>query len=180
MKTEPKTDLSADLLRKIKAMILFFIIGLLVSGVTAFPILSELEIANTIISRFEWNGQLPTWVKQVFIGVKETYSKYPFIAYGTDWLAFAHLVIAVVFIGPLRDPIRNIWVIEFGIIACVGIFPLALIAGEVREIPLFWRFVDCSFGVVGGIVLWQCYRLIKKLEKTYPYPYTVDHTQTVD
>ncbi len=150
-------------------MILFVIIGLVVSGITAFPILTELEIANTTISRFELTGQLPTWVKQVFTGVKETHSKYPFIAYGTDWLAFAHLVIAVAFIGPFRDPVRNIWVIEFGIIACVGIFPLAFVAGEVREIPMFWRFIDCSFGLVGGMVLWQCYLWIKQLEKIRPY-----------
>jgi hypothetical protein len=29
---------------------------------------------------------------------------YPFLAYGTDWLAFAHIVIAVFFIGPLVKP----------------------------------------------------------------------------
>jgi hypothetical protein len=58
--------------------------------------------------------------------------------YGTDWLAFAHLVIAVAFWGPLRDPVRNIWVIEWGMIACVGIVPLALFAGPVRDIPLWW------------------------------------------
>jgi len=37
---------------------------------------------------------------------------YPFIAYGTDWLAFAHFVIAIAFIGPWRDPVRNVWVVE--------------------------------------------------------------------
>ena len=29
------------------------------------------------------------------------------IAYGTDWLAFAHITIAVAFLGPLKDPVRN-------------------------------------------------------------------------
>ncbi|SCF41963.1 hypothetical protein [Micromonospora mirobrigensis] len=32
--------------------------------------------------------------------------------YGTDWLAFAHLVLAVAFWGPLRDPVRNVWVVQ--------------------------------------------------------------------
>jgi hypothetical protein len=96
--------------------------------------------------------------------VTESYGKYPFLAYGTDWLAFAHMVIAVVFIGPLRDPVRNIWVIEFGMIACVGVFPLAFIAGSIREIPFFWQLIDCSFGIVGGILLYWCYRKIKQME----------------
>jgi hypothetical protein len=80
-----------------------------------------------------------------------TNAHYPFLAYGTDWLAFAHLVIAVAFIGPYFDPIRNKWVITFGLIACVGVIPLALIAGPIRGIPFGWRLIDCSFGVCGAI-----------------------------
>ena len=34
---------------------------------------------------------------------------YPLLAYGTDWLAFSHLVLAVVFLGAWRDPVRNRW-----------------------------------------------------------------------
>lgn len=151
--------------RKIKYLILIFIAGLVLSGITAFPLLTELEIVNNSFKYFHWSGPFVNWIDSVFLGVQEIHSKHPFIAYGTDWLAFAHLVIAIVFIGPLRDPVRNIWVIEFGLIACAGIFPLALIAGEVREIPVFWRLVDCSFGLFGGIVLLICYRMIKQLEK---------------
>jgi hypothetical protein len=91
--------------------------------------------------------------------------RYPFIAYGTDWLGFAHLIIAVAFIGPLRDPVKNIWIIEFGLIACMAIFPFAFIAGAIREIPVFWRLIDCLFGFAGGIVLLFCYRDISKLQQ---------------
>jgi hypothetical protein len=56
-------------------------------------------------------------MNRVHAGVSETYRLYPFIAYGTDWLAFAHIVIAVAFWGPLKNPVRNVWVIEFGMIA---------------------------------------------------------------
>jgi len=49
--------------------------------------------------------------------------------------------------------VRNKWVITFGLIACAGVIPLALIAGQVRGIPFAWRLIDCSFGVVGGIPL---------------------------
>jgi hypothetical protein len=59
------------------------------------------------------------------------------LAYGTDWLAFAHLVIAIAFLGPLKDPVRNIWVVEFGMIACLLVIPLALICGPIRGIPFY-------------------------------------------
>ena len=37
--------------------------------------------------------------------------------YGFDWLAFAHLLIAIAFLGPLKDPIKNEWIIRWGMIA---------------------------------------------------------------
>ena len=52
-------------------------------------------------------GLLP-WVERVSEALNSTSTLYPFLAYGTDWLAFAHLAIAVVFIGPYVDPVRNI------------------------------------------------------------------------
>jgi len=90
---------------------------------------------------------------------------YPFMAYGTDWLAFAHLVIAVAFLGPLVDPVRNKWVFVFGIISCAGVLPLALIAGYIRGIPFFWRLIDCSFGVIGIVPLFICLHYIRQLEQ---------------
>jgi hypothetical protein len=75
-------------------------------------------------------------------------AKFPFLAYGTDWLAFAHLMIAVAFIGPLRDPVRNRWILEWAMICCVGVLPLAFIMGPIRG-PFGWTLVDCAFGVVG-------------------------------
>jgi hypothetical protein len=94
-----------------------------------------------------------------------TNARYPFLAYGTDWLAFGHLVIAVAFLGPYIDPVRNKWFITFGLIACAGVIPLALIAGEIRGIPLPWRLVDCSFGVVGSVPLLFCRQSIVALER---------------
>ncbi len=98
-------------------------------------------------------------------GVIATDRAYPFLAYGTDWLAFAHLVIAVLFVGPLRDPVRNVWVVQWGMIACAAVVPLALIAGPVRAIPFPWRLVDASFGVFRIVPLWMCLRDICRLER---------------
>jgi hypothetical protein len=70
----------------------------------------------------------------------------------------------VLFVGPLTHPVKNKWVIQFGIIACIAIVPLAFIAGGIRGIPIFWRLIDCSFGAFGIIPLIICYRLIKQME----------------
>ena len=147
----------------IRRWLVFFITALALSGITAFAIESELAWLIRV-----WplqNGLLHHWLQTVYSAVKSTNEQYPFISYGSDWLAFAHLVIAIAFVGPLRDPVRNKWIIRFGQIACIAIFPLAFIAGPVRQIPLFWQLIDCSFGVVGFIPLAVCYRKIERLEK---------------
>src|SRR6185503_16046120 len=131
------------------------------SGLTAIPVEPELEF----ISRFFSLGTLVgDWLDKVYLGVADTNSRYPFIAYGFDWLAFAHITLAILFIGPLRDPVRNKWVVEFGMIACALIIPFALIAGHFRGIPFWWRLIDCSFGVIGFIPLFICLKQIRKLE----------------
>ena len=152
---------------RIKVWLWIFIVGLVFSGITAFPLETELRaFANWIDAdaRAATSG-FARWIVQVRDGLIHTNAKYPFLAYGTDWLAFAHLVIAVAFIGPLRDPVRNVWVVQFGMIACAMVIPLALIAGEARGIPFGWRLIDCSFGVFGIVPLWICYREIRKLER---------------
>jgi len=90
--------------------------------------------------------------------LRDAYGKYPFMAYGTDWLAFAHIVIAIFFIGPFVQPENNRWVIASGMIACGLVVLLALICGPIRGIPFYWRLIDCSFGVLGFIPLWFVWR----------------------
>jgi hypothetical protein len=151
------------LLRKIRVLIILFIICLVISGITAFPIETELLIIQRNISLFP--EFMRNWLTDVYSAVSTTNSNFPFLSYGTDWLAFAHIVIAIAFIGTLKDPVKNIWVIQFGMIACALIIPLALIAGPIRGIPFYWLIIDCSFGIIGLIPLVWCYRLIKKLER---------------
>ena len=103
------------------------------------------------------------WILIVRDGLREPYAKHPWLAYGTDWLAFAHIVIAVFFSGPFLDPVRNIWVLKAGMIACLLVIPTALICGEVRGIPLGWRLIDCSFGLIGAILLLGSFRLTRRL-----------------
>lgn len=84
-------------------------------------------------------------------------------AIGAAGFAFAHLVTALALIGPLRDPVRNVRGIVFGLVACAGVPLLALVAGHVRGIPLGWRLIDCSFGLVCGVPLAVCLRLVGRL-----------------
>jgi hypothetical protein len=74
-------------------------------------------------------------------------------------------MIAIAFWGPRKDPVRNIWVIEFGMIACMSVIPLALIFGPLRGIPLFWRAIDCSFGVFGLLPLGLAHRAAWRLAR---------------
>ena len=96
------------------------------------------------------------WIATVYSGLGRAYAESPWLAYGTDWLAFGHLAIALFFIGPFIDPARNRWPLVAGLIACAAVIPAAIIAGAVRGIPLYWRLVDCSFGVLGAIPLAYC------------------------
>jgi len=149
--------------REIRVLLYVFVTGLAVSGITAFPIHTQLAYAHSWIASLHLNNSLTQWIDTVYRGVDEVDRNYPFIAYGTDWLAFAHLMLAVLFFGIIKEPVRNIWVIKFGLLACAGIFPLAFIAGSIRGIPFFWQLIDCSFGVFGGIILWMCYSRVKRL-----------------
>ena len=139
-------------------------VGLALSGITAFPLTAELKLL------VQWFGQgdsgTATWFRRVLEALETNDAKYPFIAYGTDWLAFGHLVIATAFIGPIKDPVRNKWIIEWGIIASGAVPILALVAGPIRGIPLPWRLIDCSFGVVGIVPLLVVRREIRWLEKS--------------
>jgi hypothetical protein len=157
-------------LRRIRLWLAIFSAGLIMSGITAFPLQTELGWIIRSLDKdpmreiAEFTRILP-WMRRVSEALIVTNAGYPFLAYGTDWLAFAHLVIAVAFVGPYIDPVRNKWVITFGLIACASVLPLALIAGPIRGIPLPWRLVDCSFGVFGAIPLLLCRHSILVLER---------------
>ncbi|UNO38488.1 hypothetical protein [Streptomyces sp. MST-110588] len=155
--------------RRIRIWLAIFLVCLVLSGLTAFPLVTELWWAEDLLRSGispvpEHLPGLMEWISRVREGLEATDAKYPFVLYGTDWLAFAHLVIAVAFYGPYRDPVRNIWVIDFGMIACAGIIPLALICGPIRGIPFYWQMIDMSFGIFGVIPLLIVRRMIKRLE----------------
>ncbi|BCJ35783.1 hypothetical protein Athai_32860 [Actinocatenispora thailandica] len=160
-------------IRRVRGYLIVFMVGLVVSGLTAFPLVSESRLLVQVMHALSVDSLLPgpaAFLGSVADGLRDASVRYPYLAYGTDWLAFAHLVIALAFVGPLRDPVRNVWVVQFGMIACVAVIPLALIAGPIRDIPLYWRFVDCSFGVFGIVPLLLAYRQIRRADTAAPQP----------
>ncbi|MCX5685008.1 MAG: hypothetical protein NT049_15190 [Planctomycetota bacterium] len=159
------------LLRRTRAILIVFVVGLIASGLTAFPLQWELDVLSRLVGitpdvRPENYSGLQHWIALVHTGLDDTYAKYPFMAYGTDWLAFAHIVIGIAFVGAVRDPARNLWVITWGMIACVLVVPLSLVCGPLRGIPFYWQLIDCSFGVFGIIPLWLARRWAMQLAST--------------
>ncbi len=162
------TDGDRAALRKVRRWLRIFVICLVLSGLTAFPLETETRWLADLAAGpgapvTERLPALLEWIERVRDALAETNARHPFLAYGTDWLAFAHLVIAAAFWGPLKDPVRNVWVIRWAVLACAGIIPLALICGPLRGIPLYWRFVDMSFGVVGVVPLLIVLRTLRPL-----------------
>ena len=147
-------------LKIIRWLLGLFMISLFLSGLTAIPVGPELSF---LVGYFQEGTSIHRWLSKVLAAYRDVNAMYPFLLYGYDWLAFAHFILAILFIGPYRDPVKNIWVIQFGLIACVLIFPLAFIAGPFRGIPAGWQLIDCSFGVLGALPLWICYRKTKRL-----------------
>lgn len=158
--------------RRIRALVWVFLVGLVLSGATAIPLQTELDC----LVRFTGARHLvetpgssappvwALWLTKVEACLRDTGARYPFLFYGTDWLAFGHFMIALVFLGALKDPVRNAWLFQFGILACVLVIPYALVFGGLRGIPLWWRAIDCSFGVFGLVPLWWCQKWVRELE----------------
>ena len=155
-------EIERGALRKVRWAIGIFIAGLVLSGVTAFPLHAELNCLVSIRGENASSG-FDQWIRTVRDGLADTYQKYPWVGYGTDWLAFAHLVIAIFFTGAFVNPVRNVWIIYAGLIACVFVLPLALICGPIRGIPFGWRMIDCSFGILGFLLLYSIHKRINKL-----------------
>lgn len=136
--------------------------GLIISGLTVFPVNAELNLLGKFTPA---NSALGNWLHTINFGYAQVHHESPWLLYGYDWLAFAHFILAILFAGAIKDPVRNIWVIEFGMIASILIFPTAFIAGNARGIPVLWQLIDCSFGISGLLILGWVYHYLLILQK---------------
>ena len=159
------------LLFMIRAVAAFYILALLFWGLTAFPLESEIRLIcsslgiEDVLAPENYSG-LKYWLASVQAGLAQTNLDYPFLAYGTDWLAYSHIVLAVVFCGVYAKPVTNIWIVHACMIACAGVVLVALLCAPIRGVPFFWALVDCAFGVLGIVPLVFLHVWIRRLAKT--------------
>jgi hypothetical protein len=148
---------------QIRIVLVLFMILLILSGVTAFPVKSEITF---LMNHLNW---FPVYFQEWIIKLNTTIAQTPDIMlYGTDWLAFAHIIISLFFVPVYFNPVKYKVNLIIGMAACILLFPLAFICGPVRGIPFFHQLIDCCFGVFGFLFLWIVYRKINKLEiKTF-------------
>lgn len=142
-------------------------IGLFLSGVTVWPAVPGLEFLVHLV----WGdsppaGELHRFTLRVIEGLRHTKENYEFLLYGYDWLAFAHICLAILFAGAARDPVRNKWVIQCGLIICCLIPVLAAICIPIRGIPFIWFFIDFAFAPAAALPLWIALRDVRKTEET--------------
>lgn len=160
----PPTNLETRLMTRIRWMIAIMIAGLFVAGATGIPLEWEVGLLRQWFASDGQSGILAQWIIKIHDALVGTSQNHPELYYGTDWMAFGHFVIAVAFVGAWRNPVRNVWLFEFGMIACVMVIPFALIFGGLRGIPIWWRLIDCAFGVFGFIPMWLAWRWTRVLE----------------
>jgi hypothetical protein len=156
------------LVRRIRILLGIVTGGLIISGIsvifleTTFRLLTGLFGIGAEAQPENLSGFLG-WLVLVRNAIIGTNAQYPFLAYATDWLAFAHFIIAFAFIAPLKNPARHIWTISWGMIACAAVFPTAFIAGYFRGIPFYWQLFSCSFGLIALIPLWFSRKFARRL-----------------
>src|SRR5262245_2869756 len=97
------------LCQRVRLFTCIVIVALVVSGATAIPLQWELETSAKILGVADSNPDqsmtgFTRWILRVRDALRATNLAYPFLAYGTDWLAFGHFAIAIAFVGALRDP----------------------------------------------------------------------------
>jgi hypothetical protein len=150
------------LLKRIRWMTGFAIFGLVLSGLSALPLRWQLELAQQVVGT--GGNAAADWVATLLKGLAAIQEQAPFILYGIDWLAFAHIALGLLFIGAWKDPVRNVWLFQFGLITCALVVPWAWVFGEIRGIPWWHRAVDASFGVVCAVPFGLALKWTQELE----------------
>ena len=155
-------------LRKIRIYLILFLLAFVFSLHMVVFIETDAELLAKYVGHDtfmeELSPSISAWMEHLNLAVSETYSSYPFIAYCMDWLCYAFVVIAIFLLGAIKDPVKNVWVVQVFLVACCLGLILPFIVGPIRDIPIFWRFFDSSFGLIGLLFLLLPYRLIRKLE----------------
>ncbi len=147
-------------MKTIKLHLALFMFILMLSGITAFPIQTEIDFMYKHHTSFP--PVFTEWITKLYTNLHSTPDV---MFYGTDWLAFAHIIITLFFVPVYLDPVKHKAILYVGMIACMLVFPLAFICGPIRHIPFFHQLIDCSFGVIGILYLYFILHCINKLKR---------------
>ncbi|MFI5134703.1 MAG: hypothetical protein ACHQD9_02500 [Chitinophagales bacterium] len=153
-----------QLRRKINTALIITIVGLLLNGISIIPLRTEISIllaTNDSLPKF-----LQEWLNYVSQGLQETGNQYNFMRYGFDWLGFTHLLIAILFFGALKDPVKNEWVVKWGMIVSLLSIAMALGWEQLRSVPFWWSIIDAMIALLAFVVLWLCNKWIQQLKAT--------------
>ncbi len=148
-------------LSRARLMLCVVVAGLFLSGVTIWPMEWELSTLVALV----WGDAAPTspdsihaFLLDVLASWRRAEAEAPFLLYGFYWLAFAHIMLAVLFAMVIKDPIRNVMVVRFGLLCCVCVPVLAGVFIPIRGLPPLWFLVDSAFAPACALPLWICLR----------------------
>lgn len=153
-------------IRRIRWMLCVVVLGLVFSGLTTFPLMWEVNILNNWLgdpSDLSTIPEVSGFISHIYEGVNLVHQQYPFFLYGLDWLGFAHIAIALAFLGPIRQPLEHYWVVEWAILVCLICVPAILFFGYIREMPLFWSLIDSVFPLIALVPLCIAFKDIRSL-----------------
>ncbi len=155
-----------DEMKRARLMLTIVSVGLLVSGVTIWPATWELEtLVDVVWGPGESTGVMHGFVLRAIEAIEYVGAEYPFLLYTGDWLAFAMIVLAILFYGARRDPVRNVWIVQCGLIMCALVPVLAAVCVPLRGLPLRWFWVDTAFAPAAALPLWIALLDIRRAEK---------------
>jgi hypothetical protein len=158
-------------LAMVRMMLTVVSLGLFVSGMTCYFLPWELTTIIDIVwgrGADAWTGfsEMHTFILKMEAAIYHVNEHYPEMFLGTDYLGFAHILLAILFIGPIINPVKNIWVVHFGMICCVLVIPAAFLFGYLRGAPTMHYFVDASFGIGAMLFLLIAMRKIMTMERS--------------
>lgn len=152
--------------KRAKLMLGIVALGLFLAGVTVWPVIWELKTAVRLVwGEGQPANELHQFILQAIRGIESVKANQPFLLYAHDWLAFAHIMLAILFAGAIRDPVRNVWIVQCGLIMCASVPILAGVCIPLRGIPVFWFWIDFAFAPAAALPLLIALRDIRSLQK---------------
>ena len=158
----------ANLLIRIRMVLTLAISCLILGSLATFAAPHSIAVVLAVFRRFDLatpaTSHALMWLRHIQLQLGRDSHRHPMLHYGADLFAFVELAFALVLISPLRNPVRNQWVIQSGILACCCLIPFALILGPWHGLPMAWRIVSCVVALCGIAPLMLCRHYITLYE----------------